>query len=244
MAEKSRIEWTESTWNPVTGCTKISEGCENCYAQKMAKRLCAMGQKKYKNEFKLTLHPDCLNEPLKWKKPQVIFVCSMSDLFHKDVPDDFIMQVFDIMNQAHWHTFQVLTKRSERLNEIAFKLNWTPNIWLGVTVESDKRKCRIEDLVKTPAQVKYLSVEPMLEEIRQIPLEGVDWVIVGGESGFGARPIKEEWILPIKDKCLEMEIPFFFKQWGGVNKKANGCELQGRYWKEMPEFNTTQLAFG
>lgn len=236
MAEKSKIEWTESTWNPVTGCTQISEGCQNCYAKRMAERLHSMGQEKYKNAFKLTIHPACLNEPLKWKKPQIIFVCSMSDLFHKSVPDEFIMQVFEVMNKASWHTFQVLTKRSKRLKEIAPKLNWTKNIWLGVTVESDNHKDRIKDLIKTPAKIKYLSVEPMLSEVKQIPLSGIDWVIVGGESGPGARPIQEEWILPIRDKCNAMNIPFFFKQWGGTNKKQAGSLLQGQHWKQMPEF--------
>lgn len=235
MAEKSKIEWTESTWNPVTGCTQISEGCQNCYAKRMAERLHSMGQEKYKNAFKLTTHPTCLNEPLKWKKPQIIFVCSMSDLFHKSVPDEFIMQVFEVMNKASWHTFQVLTKRSKRLKEIAPKLNWTKNIWLGVTVENDNHKDRIKDLVKTPAIIKYLSVEPMLSEVKQIPLSGIDWVIVGGESGPGARPIQEEWILPIRDKCSAMNIPFFFKQWGGTNKKQAGSLLQGKHWKQMPK---------
>lgn len=234
MAEKSKIEWTESTWNPITGCTKISDGCLNCYAERMAKRLQSMGQEKYKNGFSLTLHTECLNEPLEWKKPQIIFVCSMSDLFHKDVPDDFIFEVFEIMNKASWHTFQVLTKRSERLEELAPKLNWTENIWLGVTVESQKQIFRIDNLINTPAKVKYLSVEPLIGKIQQLPLEGIDWVIVGGESGPGARPIKEEWVKLIRDKCNGNNIPFFFKQWGGVNKKANGSLLEGKYWKELP----------
>lgn len=235
MAEKSKIEWTESTWNPVTGCTQISEGCQNCYAKRMAERLFAMGQEKYKNGFKLTTHPNCLKEPLIWKKPQIIFVCSMSDLFHESVPDEFIVQVFEIMNRASWHTFQVLTKRSKRLKEIAPKLNWTKNIWLGVTVESDNHKDRINDLINTPAKIKYLSVEPMLSEVKQLPLSGIDWVIVGGESGPGARPIQEKWILPIRDKCNAMNIPFFFKQWGGKNKKQAGSLLQGKQWKQMPK---------
>lgn len=234
MAEKSKIEWTESTWNPVTGCTQISEGCQNCYAKRMAKRLCAMGQKKYSNGFKLALHHDCLDEPLSWKKPQIIFVCSMSDLFHEDVPDDFIMEVFNSMNKAKWHTFQVLTKRADRLAAIAPKLKWTPNIWIGVTVENNLHVDRIKALKNIPAKVKYLSIEPMLSEISNLVLDGIDWVIVGGESGPGARPIKEEWILPIRDKCQKLKIPFFFKQWGGVNKKINGSLLQGKEWKELP----------
>ena len=236
MAEKSKIEWTESTWNPVTGCTKISEGCLNCYAEKMARRLCAMEQPKYKNGFNVTLHPDCLQEPLKFKKPHLIFVCSMSDLFHKDVPDKYIQQVFETMSKASMHTFQILTKRSERLKEISPKLNWTSNIWAGVTVESDRQKVRINDLIETGAKIKYLSIEPMLTEIKNLPLQGIDWVIVGGESGSGARPIKEEWVSQIRDECKEKNVPFFFKQWGGVNKKAAGSLLQGKYYKQMPEF--------
>lgn len=234
MAEKSRIEWTESTWNPVTGCTKISEGCRHCYAERMARRLCAMGQKKYENCFKVTTHEECLGEPLKWKKPQTIFVCSMSDLFHKDVPDEFIMKVFDVMNKANWHNFQVLTKRAERLEKIAPKLNWTPNIWLGVTVESDEQKKRIPYLINTPAHIKYLSIEPMITEIKDLSLDNINWVIVGGESGPGARPIQENWVTEIRDNCIENDIPFFFKQWGGVNKKKNGSLLEGKYWKELP----------
>lgn len=234
MAEKSRIEWTESTWNPVTGCTKISEGCQNCYAERMTRRLYAMGQEKYKNCFKVTTHEDCLTEPLNWKKPQIIFVCSMSDLFHKDVPDEFIIKVFNIMNKAKWHTFQVLTKRAERLQEIAPKLNWTSNIWLGVTVESNNQKKRIPYLINTPAHIKYLSIEPMITEIKDLSLDNINWVIVGGESGPGARPIKESWVTAIRDNCIKNQIPFFFKQWGGVNKKIAGCTLQGRQWKELP----------
>jgi protein gp37 len=241
MAQKSKIEWTHSTWNPITGCTKISEGCTNCYAESMARRLCAMGQKKYKNGFNLTLHPDCLEEPLKFKKPHLIFVCSMSDLFHKDVPDEYIGKVFETMNIAHWHTFQILTKRSERLREISAKLNWTPNIWAGVTVESDRQKVRVKDLVHTDAKIKYLSIEPMLSAINDLPLDGIDWVVVGGESGPKARVMKEEWVLPIRDKCLEMNVAFFFKQWGGVNKKATGNLLQGELWQQMPEVISTEL---
>ena len=234
MAEKSKIEWTESTWNPVTGCTQISEGCQNCYAKRMAKRLCAMGQKKYSKGFKVVTHYECLNEPLNWKKPQIIFVCSMSDLFHKDVPDEFIIEVFKSMNKAYWHTFQVLTKRADRLAEIANKLNWTPNIWIGVTIENNLHVDRINALKNIPAKIKYLSVEPMLSEIKDLNLNDISWVIVGGESGPGARPIKEEWILPIRDKCQKLKIPFFFKQWGGVNKNANVSLLQGKEWKELP----------
>ena len=235
MAGKSKIEWTESTWNPITGCTKISEGCLNCYAERMSKRLHSMGQEKYKNAFNVTLHHECLNEPLSWNKKQIIFVCSMSDLFHADVPDEFIKQVFAVMNKASWHTFQVLTKRSERLAKLAHELNWTDNIWMGVTVESNLQKTRIKDLLKVPAKIKYLSIEPMITKIKPLPLKGIDWVIVGGESGPGARPIEEDWVTYIRDKCLEAKVPFFFKQWGGTNKKQAGSLLQDKHWKQMPK---------
>lgn len=234
MAEKSKIEWTESTWNPVTGCTKISEGCLNCYAERMAYRLQSMGQDKYKNGFKVTEHPENLEEPLKWRKPQIIFVCSMSDLFHKKVSDDYIKQVFRTMNRAHWHTFQVLTKRSKRLVHLAHELEWARNIWMGVTVESQKYKRRISDLAKTPAHIKYLSIEPMISEIKPISLKGIDWVIVGGESGPGSRPMEENWVISIRDKCVKSNVPFFFKQWGGVNKKQTGRLLKGKTWDQYP----------
>lgn len=234
MTGKSKIEWTESTWNPITGCTKISEGCLNCYAERMAKRLHSMGQEKYKNAFDVTLHPECLNEPLSLNKHQLIFVCSMSDLFHQDVPDEFIKKVFAVMNKASWHTFQVLTKRSERLAQLAPELNWTKNIWMGVTVESDAQKNRINNLLKTPAKIKYLSIEPMITEITELSIDGIDWVIVGGESGPGSRLIKEEWVTYIRDLCLRSNVPFFFKQWGGTNKKQAGSLLQGKHWKQLP----------
>lgn len=242
MTGKSKIEWTESTWNPVTGCTKISEGCLNCYAERMAKRLNAMGQEKYRNAFNITLHYDCLNEPLKINKHQLIFVCSMSDLFHEDVPDDFVKNVFAIMNKASWHTFQVLTKRSERLVKLAPELNWTDNIWMGVTVESNNQKARIKDLIKVPAKVKYLSIEPMITQVKPLPLEGIDWVIVGGESGPGARPIEEDWVTYIRNECLKFGVPFFFKQWGGINKKEAGSLLQGKHWKQYPKTRKVALA--
>jgi protein gp37 len=232
--QKSLIEWTESTWNPITGCSKISDGCLNCYAEKMANRLKAMGQKKYKNGFKLTLHPESIEEPLKIKKPQMIFVCSMSDVFHEDVPDEFILKLFKVMNKAYWHTFQVLTKRANRLEKIAPKINWTKNIWMGVTVESQKYIDRIYSLQKTNAYIKFISIEPMLEAIKNLPLKGIDWVIVGGESGHNARPIKKEWIEDILLQCRKNKVPFFFKQWGGVNKKKNGRLLNGKTYDEMP----------
>lgn len=234
MAQKTRIEWTSSTWNPITGCTKISAGCVNCYAEKMAKRLQAMGNPRYKNGFDVIFHDDVLGEPLKWKKPQIIFVCSMSDIFHDSVPDEHIMRVFSVMNQAQQHIFQVLTKRSERLLKLASKLTWSDNIWMGVTVESQKHTCRIQDLKTVPAKVRFLSIEPLLSDIPNLPLESVDWVIVGGESGSGARVMKPEWVRNIRDACINSNVAFFFKQWGGFNKKAAGKILDGRIWDEMP----------
>ncbi len=234
MAHKSPIEWTESTWNPVTGCNKISPGCKNCYAERMAKRLNAMGQANYRNGFKLTLQPQMLELPLKWKKPQTIFVNSMSDLFHRDVTLEYIQQVFDVMKRAHWHRFQVLTKRSDRLAELSSEIEWADNIWMGVSVESQKYAYRIDDLRATGAKIKFLSLEPLLSSLKNLNLRLMDWVIVGGESGYGARPIKEEWVLEIRQQCRNFNIPFFFKQWGGFNKKKAGRMLEGRTWDEMP----------
>jgi protein gp37 len=234
MARISPIEWTESTWNPVTGCNKISPGCKNCYAERLAKRLKAMGQANYRNGFKLTLQPQMLELPLKWKRPQTIFVNSMSDLFHKDVPLDYIQQVFDVMNRAHWHRFQVLTKRADRLAEISTELNWSPNIWMGVSVESQKYVHRIDDLRETEAKVKFLSLEPLLGPLKSLNLKLIDWAIVGGESGYGFRPIKEEWVLEIREQCRLSDVPFFFKQWGGFNKKKTGRLLEGQTWDAMP----------
>ena len=234
MAEKTAIEWTSSTWNPVTGCRKISPGCAHCYAERMAKRLQAMGQKNYARGFEVAMHPHCLELPLSWKRPQLIFVNSMSDLFIEEVPDDFILKIFDIMNRAPLHTFQVLTKRSERLSELASRLNWSDNIWMGVTVENADYAHRIAHLHTTRARVKFLSLEPLLGPITGLDLNGIDWVIVGGESGPGARAMKEEWVIDIKEQCIRLGVPFFFKQWGGVRKKAAGRELEGRTWDEMP----------
>ena len=231
---KSAIEWTESTWNPLTGCTKISPGCKNCYAERMAKRLKAMGQPNYRNGFKLTLHEHVLEYPLRWKKPQMIFVNSMSDLFHKDVPVDFILRVFDVMRRAHWHTFQVLTKRSERLLELDPIIGWPKNVWMGVSVENQKYTFRIDHLRQTHAAVKFLSLEPLLGPISNMNLENIDWVIVGGESGPKARPIQQEWVTEIRDQCLTTNVPFFFKQWGGINKKKTGRLLEGRTWNQLP----------
>jgi protein gp37 len=234
MAANSAIEWTESTWNPLTGCTKISPGCKHCYAERMALRLKAMGQPNYLNGFDLTLHENALELPLKWKKPQTIFVNSMSDLFHKDVPVDFILKTFDVMRRADWHNFQVLTKRSERLLELSPMLPWRPHIWMGVSVETIGYTTRIEHLRQTGAMVKFLSLEPLLGPLPGLNLEGIDWVIVGGESGPGARPMDPAGVPEIRDQCLNARVPFFFKQWGGTRKKKAGRELEGRTWDEMP----------
>ena len=242
MALKSKIEWTENTWNPVTGCTKISDGCQNCYAYRMAKRLQGMGNRKYVNGFKVALHKNCLTEPLNWNKPSLIFVNSMSDLFHEEVPIGFIKQVFDIMNQATWHTFQILTKRAERLVSISEQLNWSPNIWQGVTVESEKYKNRIELLKRVPARIKFVSFEPLIGDVGSVNLSSIDWVIVGGESGFNCRKIEEDWILNIKNQCEQQKVYFYFKQWGGTNKKKNGRKLLGKTWDDMPEIKPTEHA--
>lgn len=234
MGAKSTIEWTESTWNPVTGCDKVSQGCRYCYAERLAFRLQAMGQRNYQNGFTLTLQEHMLDVPLRWRAPQTIFVNSMSDLFHQDVPDDYIFRVFDVMNRAHWHRYQVLTKRSDRLAEIAPQLPWAPHIWMGVSVESAAYTYRIDHLRNTGAHVKFLSLEPLIGRLEKLELNGIDWAIVGGESGPGARPIQEAWVTEIRDQCLTAGVPFFFKQWGGVRKKRAGRELQGRTWDEMP----------
>lgn len=235
MSAKTTIEWTQTTWNPVTGCTKISPGCKHCYAESFSKRLVAMRQHRYRNGFKLTLQPDIVTRPLSWKKPQLIFVNSMSDLFHKDIPEDYILEIFKVMKQAHWHTFQVLTKRSERLRELAPRLPWPKNVWMGVSVEDQKRTSRIHDLVNTPAQTKFLSIEPMLEALPHLPLTGIHWVIVGGESGLRPRPMDPSWVIDVQQQCFTQDVPFFFKQWGGRNKKKNGRLLLGKTWDEMPK---------
>ncbi len=232
---KTKIEWTESSWNPVTGCTKISEGCRNCYAEKMARRLRLMGQKNYVTGFELALHEDMLDVPLRMKKPQMIFVNSMSDLFHADIPLDFIRKVFKTMERAHWHQFQVLTKRSDRLLELSAGLTWPVNVWMGVSVENDQHVSRIDALRKTGAFIKFISFEPLIGPVHGVDLSGIDWVIAGGESGPGARRLLEEWPLALRDQCLEADVPFFFKQWGGVNKKKAGRTLGGRVWDEFPK---------
>ena len=234
MALGSSIEWTESTWNPVTGCDKVSPGCKHCYAERMAERLQAMGQPNYRNGFEVTLQPQMLELPLQWKKPQTIFVNSMSDLFHEKVPLDYIQRVFDVMGRAHWHRFQVLTKRSERLAEVSAALPWSSNIWMGVSVETDAFVHRMDDLRRTGAHVKFLSLEPLLGPLGGLDLERIDWVIVGGESGPKARPMAADWVTDIRDRCRRAGVPFFFKQWGGTNKKRAGRLLEGRTWDEMP----------
>ena len=240
MPQPTKIEWTGASWNPVTGCTKISPGCRHCYAERMALRLQKMGQPKYRNGFKVTLHEHESEQPLNWKKPQIIFVNSMSDLFHEAIPDSYIAKIFEVMTEAHWHTFQILTKRSERLAELASKLPWPKNIWMGVTVENSDYVYRMHDLGRTPAFIKFVSMEPLLGPISKFPYNKVDWVIVGGESGPKARLIEERWVLEIRNQCITHSIPFFFKQWGGVNKKKNGRLLDGKYWEQSPKIIPTQ----
>ena len=239
MAVKSSIEWTESTWNPSTGCDAISPGCEHCYAERMSHRLKAMGQRKYRNGFELTTHPNTLDLPLQWKQPQRIFVNSMSDLFHDRVPLEYIQRVFDTMRRAHWHQFQLLTKRSGRLLAVNEQIEWPRNVWMGVSVESSRYKARIDHLRKTDAAVKFLSLEPHIGDLGAINLDNIDWVIVGGESGPGARPMDKAWVDNICRQCVMSDVPFFFKQWGGVQKKRTGRDLNGRTYDEMPSANAS-----
>jgi len=234
MGRNSGIEWTESTWNPITGCTKISPGCKNCYAERMALRLQAMGQPNYAAGFELAMHEHALPLPLSWKTPQTIFVNSMSDLFHKQVPLEFILKVFDVMNQADWHRYQILTKRSGRLRQLDGQLPWSDHIWMGVSVENARCAYRVDDLRNTRAFVKFLSLEPLIGPVRDMDLAGIDWVIAGGESGPSARPMDPSWVTDIRDQCRKARVPFFFKQWGGINKKKAGRMLEGRTWDQMP----------
>jgi protein gp37 len=234
MATQSHIEWTQMTWNPVTGCTKISQGCKHCYAERMAKRLQAMGMERYRNGFAITLQEDLVELPFRWKSPRLIFVNSMSDLFHQDVPIEFIQRVFAVMEKCSQHVFQVLTKRSDRLREVSPLLPWPSNVWMGVSVENDSVISRIEDLRAVPASIRFLSIEPLLGPLTALPLEGMHWVIVGGESGPSARPMHQEWVETIYQQCREAEVPFFFKQWGGTRKKSAGRELHGQLYNEMP----------
>jgi protein gp37 len=242
MASVSTIEWTNSTWNPVTGCHKVSAGCANCYAERFAERFRDTPGHPYEQGFDLKIWPDRLELPLAWKEPKTIFVNSMSDLFHQEIPLAFVRRVFEVMNQAHWHRFQVLTKRADRLEKLQKNFKWTQNIWMGVSVESDKFTYRIQSLKKTNAKVKFLSLEPLLGPLPNLKLKGIDWAIVGGESGPGARPMAKEWVVDIQKQCRKAGVPFFFKQWGGVWKKKNGRELNGRTWDQMPRMNRLVLA--
>ncbi len=242
MGDKSAIEWTDATWNPVTGCSKVSPGCKNCYAERLAARLQAMGNPRYTNGFEVTLHQDQLTLPLRWKQPKKIFVNSMSDLFHEEVPDDFIIQAFEVMEKADWHLFQILTKRADRLAELAPRLSWPNNVWQGVSVENSDYTCRIDSLTKVPAAVRFISVEPLLGPIPSLPLKGISWVIVGGESGPNYRPVQGNWIREIRDQCLIAKVPFFFKQWGGITPKAGGRRLDRRIWNEMPAIPLRQTS--
>lgn len=237
MSENSRIEWTEATWNPVTGCTKVSQGCKHCYAARLAKRLQAMGSPRYKNGFKVTLHYDLIDRPTKWAKPRKIFVNSMSDLFHEKVPLEFIQKVFKTMNDTPRHQYQILTKRPERALELSSSLNWTENIWMGTSIENSDVVQRMGYLKAIPSAVHFLSCEPLLGPLNNLDLNGIDWVIVGGESGPKARPMEEEWAISIRDQCIDQNVAFFFKQWGGVQKFRNGRELDGRTWDEYPVNN-------
>ena len=236
MGDKSAIEWTNATWNPTTGCTKVSAGCLNCYAERLSKRLQAMGTKKYANGFKLTLHEDALDIPLRWRAPKKIFVNSMSDLFHEDVPFGFIAKVFDVMERAHWHQFQILTKRPERMLEFTRNHHGKilPNVWMGTSVENAAVKDRIAILRKVKAKVRFLSIEPMIGPLGKMNLRGIHWVIVGGESGRNHRQIERDWVRDVRNQCIEKNVPFFFKQWGGKVSKSGGRRLDRRFWNEYP----------
>ncbi|SRR5713226_4308982 len=234
MGNNSAIEWTDATWNPITGCTKISPGCKNCYAERLAVRLREMGNPRYKSGFRITLHPDQLDLPLRWSKPKMIFVNSMSDLFHDAVPEEYIKKAFEVMVKAKWHIFQILTKRAERLAQLAPRLPWPSNVWQGVSIESQAYTKRVAYLQEVPAAVRFLSVEPLLGPVTNLPLDDIHWVIVGGESGPRHRPIRPEWVREIKKQCTAAGVPFFFKQWGGRTAKSGGRVLDGRTWDQMP----------
>ena len=244
MATQSKIEWTEMTWNPVTGCSKVSDGCKNCYAERMAKRLQAMGVERYQNGFKVSLHEDLIELPRKWKQPKVVFVNSMSDLFHEDIPIEFIQEVFDSMARSPQHIFQVLTKRSRRLKNIAAELPWPDNVWMGVSVENSQTGYRIQDLCTVPAAIRFLSCEPLIGPIQNLPLAGIHWVIVGGESGPGARIMRIEWVEDILSQCEAAIVAFFFKQWGGTRKKRTGRILHNQTYDEMPRLFQPQAVYG
>ena len=235
MSGKTKIEWTECSWNPITGCSKISDGCKNCYAERLSKRLVAMKNPRYINGFDVTIHSDLIEAPKKWKTPRKIFVNSMSDLFHEKVPEQTILDIFETMNDCPQHQFQILTKRSERLKELNPKINWTSNIWMGVTVESHKYLDRINYLRDSNAKIKFVSAEPLLDDLIGLDLLGIDWIIVGGESGPGARKMEKQWVDNIKTVARQNKTAFFFKQWGGTNKKKNGRELDGKIYSEYPQ---------
>jgi protein gp37 len=234
MADHSSIEWTDATWNPVTGCTKVSPGCDHCYAESFAERFRGIPRHPYEQGFDLRLWPERLEIPLHWRRPRRIFVNSMSDLFHRDVPTEFIAQVFETMVRAHWHIFQVLTKRSRRVVQLAPKLPWADHVWMGVSVESDAYAWRVDQLREVPAQVRFISAEPLLGPLDSVSLAGIQWVITGGESGPGFRPCKPEWVRNLRDRCLEEGIAYFHKQWGGIRPKAGGRLLDGRTWDQLP----------
>ena len=235
VGDKSAIEWTDATWNPVTGCTKVSPGCKHCYAERLAARLKAMGNPRYRNGFNVTLHPDQIHLPLRWTQPRMIFVNSMSDLFHEAIPEDFIRRVFDVMTHAHWHVFQILTKRAKRLADLSHSISWPANVWQGVSVENARYTWRINHLRQVPCALRFLSVEPLLGPVPRLPLEGIGWVIVGGESGPGNRPVEPAWVRQIRDQCLAANVPFFFKQWGGRTPKSGGRMLDGCLWDQIPK---------
>lgn len=246
MSDKSVIEWTEATWNPTTGCDRISSGCDNCYALALAKRLKAMGVAKYQTDgdlrtsgpgFGVAIHQDALDTPFTWRRPRLVFVNSMSDLFHAHVPNTFIQEVFEVMRDTPQHTYQILTKRSRRLARIAPQLKWPDNVWMGVSVETDSEYYRIHDLATVPAHVRFLSCEPLLGPLVDIPLDRIDWVIAGGESGTAARPVDVRWIQNLRDTCQKNNVSFFFKQWGGRRAKSGGRTLDGQTWSEMPTFS-------
>lgn len=239
MTQKSAIEWTNLTWNPVTGCTKISAGCDHCYAERFSERFRGVPGHPFEKGFDLVLRPDRVDQPLKTKKPKMIFVNSMSDLFHKEIPKAFVDQVFDTMDHAHWHTFQVLTKRSSRMRDYVERrygeMEAPPHIWLGTSVEDGSKASRIRHIQDMPASIKFLSVEPLIGPLGEVDLSGIDWVIAGGESGPGCRPMKREWVVEVRDQCVAAKVPFFFKQWGGIRPKSGGRELDGMTWDEFPE---------
>ncbi len=242
MADRSAIEWTEATWNPVTGCSKVSPGCAHCYAETFAERWRGVPGHPYEQGFDLKLWPQRLDQPLRWKRSRTIFVNSMSDLFHEEIPDDFVEEVFRVMSEAHWHVFQILTKRHERLLELGSQLDWPPNVWMGVSIENRRFVHRADCLRSVPAAVRFISAEPLLGPLEGLDLDGIDWLIAGGESGPGYRPVKEEWLFELRDRCLTSDVAFFFKQWGGVRSKTGGRLLDGRTWDEMPSVRSIAVA--